>query len=82
MNDNKKNIPWWRDGVIVFVRVSSYIAFPVIIASYIGNFLDKKNNTGNKSFYISVGIAFIVTIYLIWKEMKIFKKKLEKEENK
>ena len=79
-----KNIqtPWWRDGLIIFTKVSAYIAIPVIIASYVGKYLDQKYNTGNLIFLILVAIAFLSTIYLIWKEMKIYKKKMDKEEKK
>lgn len=81
MENNKNNTPWWRDGLIIFAKVSAYIAFPIIVASYIGKFLDSKYNTGNIIFFVSIGLAFISTIYLIWKEMKIYKNKLGKEEN-
>ncbi|HAQ02791.1 TPA: hypothetical protein DEP30_02910 [Candidatus Nomurabacteria bacterium] len=82
MENNKNNkIPWWRDGVIIFVKVSAYIAAPVVIASFAGKYLDQKYNTGNLLFLVLIGIAFLSTIYLIWKEMKIYKKKIEKEEN-
>lgn len=80
--ENNKNLkqPWWRDGVIIFTKVSSYIAIPIIIASLLGKFLDKKYHTENLLFYIFIAFAFLSTIYLIWKEMKIYKKKIEKEE--
>lgn len=75
MNEQKDNkeIPWWRDGVILFVKVSSYIAIPIITASYIGNYLDKKYKTGSLIFFCLLGLAFISTIYLIWKETKKYK---------
>jgi len=79
-NKEKINIPWWRDGVIIFIKVSSYIAIPIILASFIGNFLDKKYNSGSLYFYILIAIAFLSTIYLIWKELKIYKKKIENQE--
>lgn len=80
--DNNKSTqkPWWRDGVVIFIRVSTYIVIPIIIASLVGNFLDKKYNTGSLLFYILIAIAFLFTIYLIWREMKIYKKKIEREE--
>ncbi len=80
MNKNEKNnVPWWRDGVIVFIRVSSYIAFPVIIASFLGKYLDEKYNTGSSLFLICVGIAFIGTIFLLFRELKIYIKNTNKK---
>jgi hypothetical protein len=52
-NDKEKtkiDAPWWRDGLIIFAKVSAYIAIPVIIASYIGKYLDQRYNTGNLLF--------------------------------
>ncbi len=77
-NDTKG--AWWKPGVIIFSKVSAYIAFPVIIASYIGKYLDEKYETTNLFFLSLIGISFICTIYLIWGEAKIYKRNLEKEE--
>lgn len=79
-DDSKIEKPWWREGVMIFVKVSSYIAFPVIISSLIGKYLDKKYDSGLRFFLIFIALGFITTIYLIWKEMKIYKKKVEQEE--
>ena len=68
--------PWWRDGVIVFSKVSAYIAFPIILASLIGKSLDRKYNSEPFGFLSLIAIAFITTIYLIWKEMKNYQKKI------
>ena len=82
--DNKEKTkieaPWWRDGVIIFARVSAYIALPIIMASYIGKYLDQKYDTGNLLFLVLIIVAFLSTIYLIWKEMKIYKRKMDKED--
>lgn len=83
MNTNENSnieVPWWREGVIIFTKVSAYIAFPIIIASYVGNYLDNKYNKNNLFFFSLITIAFISTIYLIWNEMRIYKKKMDKEE--
>ncbi len=83
MENNEKIIiePWWKEGVIIFIRVSAYIAVPVILGLYIGRYLDKKYNTEPYLLILSIFIAFISTMYLIWKEMKKYQNKIEKEEN-
>ena len=79
MNE-KSNKPWWREGVLLSAKVSGYIAFPVIITSYLGKYLDKKYNTAPYLFLISIAIGFVSTIYLIWKEVKTYQRKIDKEE--
>lgn len=81
MENNNIKAPWWRDGLIVFIKVSGYITFPLIIASFLGKFLDNKYNTGSLIFFILITVSFFSTIFLIWKELKIYKKKIEKEYN-
>jgi hypothetical protein len=76
-NYKNNNIPWWRDGLIMFAKVSAYIAVPVILASFLGKYLDEKNNTGNLYFLVLVAISFLLTMFLIWKEMKNYKKKID-----
>ncbi len=79
-NENKIDKPWWRDGVIIFAKVSSYIVIPIIISSYLGKYLDVKYNTGNCIYFNLIVLSFLLTIYLIWRELKIYKKKMDSEE--
>ena len=81
MNNKDITKPWWRDGIMLFTKVSAYIAVPIVIASLVGKSLDKKYNT-NYIFYVSICIAFILTMLLIWREVKVYKKNIYKEENK
>jgi len=78
---NNIDKPWWKDGLIVFAKVSGYIIGPIILAIIVGKYFDTKYDTNNKFFLIAITIAFILTIFLIWKETKVYKKKLDKEEN-
>lgn len=79
MDDKNIEKPWWRDGILLFTKVSAYIAGPIILASIVGKYLDKKYDTGSLIFFILIGIAFVSTILLIWREMKIYKKTIKKE---
>ena len=82
MDENNPKIekPWWRDGLIVFFKVSAYIAFPIIIASFAGKSLDKKYNSDPFIFLTLIAVAFITTTFLIVKEAKAFKDKMDKEQ--
>ena len=57
------NIPWWQPSVILFARMSGWIAGPIIIAVIIGKFLDNKFNTHPWMFLGSVGTAFVISIF-------------------
>ncbi len=76
---NNQNNQWLKDGIIVFVKVSSYITIPIVVASLVGNFLEKKYNN-DLLFFILIGISFLITIYLIWREPISYREKYNKYE--
>jgi hypothetical protein len=58
----KKNEVWWLPPIFIFVRASAWIAFPVIAALYIGNWLDAEFGTGQKLLLASIAAAFVVSM--------------------
>jgi F0F1-type ATP synthase assembly protein I len=69
--DNKDNI-WWRPGVALFIKISGAIAVPVILALFIGEYLDERYGTKPLFLLILIGIAFIISIYSLWKNVKSY----------
>ncbi len=67
----------WREALLVFGRMSGWVATPVVIALLIGKFLDSKYGTGNTWFITIVGIGFFVSIIGIYRESKKYQKSLE-----
>lgn len=84
MKENSKNAkaPWWQSGLVLFGRMSGWIAVPVIIGVFIGKYLDKKYNTEPWLFLASVGIAFVFSMFGIVKDAMKAMKEIEKEEKK
>jgi len=62
---NKPNLPWWQPGLVLFVRLSGWIAIPVIIALIVGKQLDKTFHSAPWLFLLCVASAFIVSIAMI-----------------
>jgi len=76
-NDLKKNsqIVWWQPAMIMFLKLSVWIAAPIIIALYLGKWLDKKYNSEPWLFLICIGVAFAISmIGLVTNTIKEFKK--------
>lgn len=59
--------PWWRDSILIFTKVSSWIAFPIIIALFAGKALDKYFGTKPWLFLACIGISFTLSIIGIYK---------------
>lgn len=73
---------WYADALLMFSRLSIWIAVPVILASIIGNWLDRRYQSAPWMLIACVGFSFIVSMYGLIKEtMKTFKK-IEEDEAK
>jgi F0F1-type ATP synthase assembly protein I len=59
------NIPWWQPGLVLFTRLSAWIAVPVIMAVFVGKYLDRLFHTQPWLFLISVATSFIVSMVMI-----------------
>ena len=76
--EQSKQVVWWQPAITMFLKLSVWIAAPVIIALYLGKWLDKRYATEPWLFLASVGLAFLISLFgLIRNAAKEFKK-LEK----
>lgn len=79
-NKNKIIPPWWRDGLVNFAKVSASIAIPIIIALYLGRYLDIQFGTTPWIFLGLTAIAFVVSLVSIYTSMVKYIKDLEETE--
>jgi len=82
MKKDKQENPWWQPGMLLFGRLSGWIAGPIIAALFIGKWLDKKYDSEPWIFLASVGIAFIISSVGIVREAKIVMNKIIEDEKK
>lgn len=67
----------------VFVRVSSWIVFPVIFGAFLGKYLDVKYETGNLWLLTVIGFSFLISMIGVVKETNMtYKRILKKAEEK
>lgn len=66
----KEKKAWWQPAMEIFVQISGWIVFPLLIAIFAGQWLEERY--GNQWYYIgAVAIAFVITnIGLIKTAMK------------
>lgn len=57
------NEPWWKPSLELFARLSSLIAIPVILAVFLGKWLDQKYQTEPWLFLGCVGVAFTFSMF-------------------
>ncbi|MCK5415906.1 AtpZ/AtpI family protein [Candidatus Parcubacteria bacterium] len=78
LDESKKN-DWWKPGLLLFGKLSSWIVAPVLIGTILGKYLDKKFNTEPIMLMSVVGFCFLISIYGLIKETMSEYKKIEKE---
>lgn len=59
---------WWQPAVIMFLRLSGWIAAPIIIALYLGKWLDKKYDSAPRLLMICIALAFFISMAGLAKE--------------
>ncbi len=65
----------WSLALKIMARISGWIAFPVIIAVFLGKWLDARFDTEPWLFLATVALSFVVSMYgLVKNAMKEFKK--------
>ncbi len=71
------NKPYWHDAILAFTRMSSWIVGPILIALFLGKWLDTKYHTTPIIFVSLTGFAFIISIVGLVKEGKQYLKSTE-----
>lgn len=53
---------WWQPAMVLFVEVGGWIAGPVIIAMFVGQWIDERYGSAPVGYFGAVGVAFIVSV--------------------
>lgn len=79
---NKKKFDW-LPTTILFFKYSAWIVAPLIMALYVGKWLDGKYHTEPWLFLISVGVAFFISMVgLVIEAFRSFKSLEKKAKDK
>ncbi len=70
MKKKENNILWWKSGLALFSRVSSWIIGPIFFAVFLGRFLDKRYDIEPWIFLSIVGFAIVIAFFGIFRETK------------
>ena len=73
---------WWQPSLLFFSKLSGWIAGPIIIAMFLGQWLDEKYGTDPWLFLLTVGVAFFISSFGIVKDSIKEIKRLEKNGKK
>jgi len=69
----------WQQALVVFARLSVWIAGPVVLAVFLGKWLDRKYDSDPYLFLAAVGAAFLISMAGLIKNTVEEYKRIEKE---
>lgn len=78
-NVSEVKTAWWQPAINMFLKLSVWIAGPVIIALYLGKWLDERYNSAPWLFLVCIGAAFGFSLFGLLRITARELKKLEKK---
>jgi len=82
MEDKNFQKKWWSEAIQIFARVTGWIAGPIIIALFLGRYLDNKYHSDPWIFLGLTLLAFLISSFSIVKITINYTKKIEQEAKK
>jgi hypothetical protein len=82
LDDKQSKAAWWSAPMQMFLRISGWIAMPLIISLFFGQWLDQKFSTAPWLLIACSGVAFVTSIYGIVSNARREFKKIEDENKK
>jgi F0F1-type ATP synthase assembly protein I len=73
----KSNANPWREPLMVFGKISGWIAGPVILALFAGRYLDERFQSAPWWFLGMTAFAFLISCYGIYRETAAYMKSIE-----
>ena len=78
-NDPKIKEIWWKPAITVFANTSIWIVVPILVALFLGKYLDSKYDSGHKYFFILIVISFLITVFGLVKILRKYMNKMKDE---
>lgn len=76
---NKDSELWWQKPLSLFIKLSGWIAFPVVAAVLLGGWLDEIYGTKPWLLLLSIGVAFVLSMFGIVKDTLNYIKSIDKD---
>lgn len=73
--------PWWKPGVDLFLKLTGWIVGPLLLALFLGKWLDRKFGTDPWFLLGSLAASFIFSNILLIRESKKAMKEINSSDN-
>ena len=75
--ENQPKTPWWEPALKLFFELSGWILAPILVAFFLGRFLDDRFGTAPWIFLATLALAFLISNIAIVKKSSATMKALE-----
>lgn len=82
MAKNEPQKAWWQPALTIFGEVTGWIVVPIVVALFVGRYLDEKKGTDPWYFLSLTGVAFVVSCIGITIIALKYIRQIEKENKK
>ena len=72
---------WWVRPLIIFIRLSAWIIFPLILALSLGKYLDGKFHTSPYILFMTISVSFLFSMFYLFREARREIKALSSDKN-
>ncbi|MEI6580581.1 MAG: hypothetical protein WCO07_00195 [bacterium] len=79
-NNSNKNWALWKPVVVFYVKTTSWIIIPLILAVFLGKYVSESIGS-QFIFFICLMIGFGITCFGIYREINQYKKDLKIKKN-
>ena len=76
--EQQNGFSFWKPMIIFYAKTTSWIVFPLILAVFGGKFVTKTFQS-QSIFFLFIIVGFLITCFGIYREIKNYKKDLEKK---
>jgi F0F1-type ATP synthase assembly protein I len=80
--EKEGKLPWWRDGLFLFMNLSGYMLGPLALGYIVGSYIDTRLDSAPWGLVSASVLGFILSTIGILLETVKYLKKVEKKEEK
>ncbi|KKR79866.1 MAG: hypothetical protein UU24_C0001G0025 [Candidatus Nomurabacteria bacterium GW2011_GWA2_40_9] len=77
--NSKNNSAIWRPVILFYAKTTSWIIFPLILGVLLAKYISKTTSS-QILFFVIIILGFMITCFGIYKEVKVYKSTLDKQD--
>jgi F0F1-type ATP synthase assembly protein I len=77
--DKTDKTPWWKPGIVIFTKVLAAVVVPIVLALFIGKWLDTRYGTSPWIFLGLTAVSFVISLVTIYRSLTKYMESLKND---